>query len=196
MRGCELQTRAVSVRNCEWRIVLENGDGMNRSVKQWINEINERVKKVGLSKQREGMERKSTLVWYKSKEYPKYEKWYDGGFGSELLFRARVKCMEVNDRIYRWSESGSKACVSCDSGGDETIEHVVLVCRRYQLLRGRMMGAVRLEVEAWAGDADEWSPGEWMRVLLGLGDRVSDVNVGVVKEFLDGVWRVRFGGHG
>ena len=123
------------------------------------------------------MERKSTLVWYKSKECPKYEKWYDGGFGSELLFRARAKCMEVNERTYRWSESGSKVCVSCDSGDDETIEHVVLVCGRYELLRGRMMGAVRLEMGAWVGDADEWTSKDWMRVLLGLGDRVSDAVV-------------------
>ena len=46
------------------------------------------------------MKRKSMLVWYKSKECPKYEKWYDGGFGSELLFRVRAKCMEVNKRTY------------------------------------------------------------------------------------------------
>ena len=65
VRGCNLQTRAASVRNCEWRMVLESGDGMNWSVKQWINE---RVEKVGLRKWREGIERKSTLVWYKSKE--------------------------------------------------------------------------------------------------------------------------------
>ena len=96
--------------------------------------------------------------------------------------------MEVNERTYRWSESGSKVCVSCDSGDDETIEHVVLVCGRYELLRGRMMGAVRLEIGAWVGDADEWTPGEWMRVLLGLGDRVSDAIVGAVKEFLDEMW--------
>ena len=86
--------------------------------------------------------------------------------------------------------------MSYDSGEDETVEHVVLVCGRYELLRGMMMGAIRLEVEAWAGDADEWTPEEWMRVLLGLDDRVSDVIVGVVKEFLDEVWRVSSGGHG
>ena len=53
------------------------------------------------------MERKSTLVWYKSKECPEYEICYDGGFGSELIFRAKAKCMcmEVNERTYRSSES-------------------------------------------------------------------------------------------
>ena len=178
------------------KLSMENGVGewrWNWSVKQWINEINEIVKKVGLSKWKEGMERKSTLVLYKSKECPKYEKWYDGEFESELLSRTKTTYMEVNERTYRYSESGSKACVSCDSGEDETVEHVVLVCGRYELLSEKMMRAVRLEVEAWAGDADEWTPGEWMRVLLGSGNRVSDV---IVKEFLDGVWRVRSVGHG
>ena len=53
---------------------------------------------------------------YKSKECPNYEKWYDCGFNSELLFRARAKCIEFNERTYRRPESGRKACM-CDSGG-------------------------------------------------------------------------------
>ena len=119
-----------------------------------------------------------------------------GGFDSELLFRARAKCLEVNERTYRWSESGSEASVMCDSSEDETVEHVVLVCGRYERLRERMMGVVSLEVKAWVGDVDKWTNGEWVRVLLGLSDRVSDIIVEVVKEFLDRVWRVRFGGYG
>ena len=35
-----------------------------------------------------------------------------------------------------------------DSGGDESLEHVVLVSERYERQRGRLMEAVRLEVEA------------------------------------------------
>ena len=35
-----------------------------------------------------------------------------------------------------------------------------------------------------------------MRVLLGLGDCVSDAIVGTVKEFFDEMWRVCSGGHG
>ena len=120
------------------------------------------------------MERNNTLVWYKSKECPKYEKWYDGGFGSELPFRARAKGMEVIKRTYRWSELESKPCVLYDSGEDVAVEHVVFVCRRYELLRGRMMSAVRLEVRAWVGDVDEWTPGEWMRVLLFLSNDSDD----------------------
>ena len=53
------------------------------------------------------------------------------------------------------------------------------------------MDAARLEVEAY-----EQTTEEQMRTLLSLGDRVNDVVVEVVKEFLDRVWRVRAGGHG
>ena len=66
-------------------------------------------------------------------------------------------CMEVNERTYRWSESGSMACVMCRSGGDETVEHVVLVCRRYERKRERVMGAVRLKLQTRVGDVDEWT---------------------------------------
>ena len=56
MHGCKLRTRAGSVRKCEWKIVLENGNGMNWSVKQWMNEVNKRVSEVGLSKWRDECE--------------------------------------------------------------------------------------------------------------------------------------------
>ena len=70
------------------------------------------------------MERKGTLEWYKEKEAPKYEEWYEGSLGGDLLFRARSQCMDVNARNYRWSESHSKLCQMCDIGVDETVEHV------------------------------------------------------------------------
>ena len=35
-----------------------------------------------------------------------------------------------------------------DSGGDETVEHVVLVCQRYERQRGRIVDVVRLGVGA------------------------------------------------
>ena len=73
------------------------------------------------------------------------------------------------------------------------MEHVVLVCERYEQQRGKMVDVVRLEMEVWMGDADEWTTEEWVRLLFGFGDRVSDAVVGVVKEFLDRVWRIRDG---
>ena len=41
--------------------------------------------------------------------------------------------MDVNERNYRWSESCSKVCqLMCDMGEDESVEHVVLECEKYE----------------------------------------------------------------
>ena len=56
-----------------------------------------------------------------------------------------------------------------------------------------MMYVVRLEEWVWMSDADEWTTEERMRIPLSLGDCVSEAVVGVVKEFLDRVWRISVG---
>ena len=38
------------MRNCEGKIVLENGDGMNWNVTQWMSEVNKSATEVRLSK--------------------------------------------------------------------------------------------------------------------------------------------------
>ena len=93
--------------------------------------IDKTAKGVGLSKWKTEMERKKTLEWYREKELPMYVRWYDGSLGGDLLFRARAQCMDVNARNYRWSESRSKVCQMYDMGEDETVEHVVLECEKY-----------------------------------------------------------------
>jgi hypothetical protein len=46
---------------------------------------------------------KSTLEWFMRKKCPKPEIFYGGCYGSELLFKARSKSLEVNGRTYRWN---------------------------------------------------------------------------------------------
>ncbi|MPC14608.1 hypothetical protein E2C01_007376 [Portunus trituberculatus] len=53
--------------------------------------------------------------------------------------RSRAHCMDVNARNYRWSESHSKVCQMCDMGEDETVEHVMLECEKYERDRHEMM---------------------------------------------------------
>ena len=67
--------------------------------------------------------------------------------GSELLFKARTKNLEVNSRVYRWANEGSKTRRMCDREVDETIEHVMLQCTRYERERAEMM-----EVGSETGD--------------------------------------------
>ena len=106
-------------------------EGLEWDVRKWKSEIDKRVKGVGLSKWKTEMERKKTLGWYIEKETPMYVRWYDGSLGGDLLFRARAQCMDVNVRNYRWSEFRSKVCQMCDMGEDETVEHMVLECEKY-----------------------------------------------------------------
>ena len=56
---------------------------------KWHNVVKQNVREYGLQQWKKGMINKKTLVWYKRKECPKYERWYDGSWGSELLFKAR-----------------------------------------------------------------------------------------------------------
>ena len=71
-----------------------------------------------------------------------YVRWYDGSLGSDLLFRAKAQCMDVNARNYRWSESHSKLCQMCAMGEDKTVEHVVLGCEKYDRDRMEMMRVI------------------------------------------------------
>ena len=75
-----------------------------------------------------------------------YEKWYDGSLGGDLLFRARAQCMDVNARSYRWSESRSKVCQMCDTEQDETVEHVMLECEKYERDRHEVMQVILTEL--------------------------------------------------
>lgn len=81
------------------------------------------VKCMGINKQRNDVEQKKILEWYKGKESPKSEWWFDGRLGGDLLFHARN---------YTWSTSHSKECKMCDMRVDETVEHEVLECKRYK----------------------------------------------------------------
>merc|ERR1712035_249456 len=83
----------------------------------------------------------------------------------------RAQCMNVNARNYRWSESQSKVCQMCDMGEDETVEHVVLECERYNRERMEMMRVVLVEMGYEANVRVERTGREWMVLLLGLCDK-------------------------
>ena len=84
-----------------------------------------------------------------------YERWYDGSLGGDLLFRARAQCMDVNERHYRWFESRSKVCQMCDMGEDESMEHVILECEKYERDKMEIMQVILTE---WAIYENRRSP--------------------------------------
>ena len=91
-RGCRKRMRKVGMREgysirveVGWRMVWVDNRGSEWGwewdEKKWKKVINEKVQELGLQKWRVGMEGKSTLEWYACKETPRYENWYDGGWG-------------------------------------------------------------------------------------------------------------------
>ena len=57
---------------------------------------------------------KSILDSYESKTKSRNEWFYDGSLGSELLFKAKSKSLEVYARVYIWKNEGRKICKLCN----------------------------------------------------------------------------------
>ena len=164
------------------------------SMKRCKGLIDKCVEKKGLEEWLRGVREKVTLVWYRGKDQPRYERLYDGSFGGELLFKARTKSLEVNSRVYRWENDGSKLCIMCRVGEDETVEHLMLECERYEYERQRMLETVveEIGVDRW-NEVKERSVNDQMKYLLGLsGEWKSESGVGeCVKDFLVCAWMSR-----
>lgn len=169
------------------------------SPERWKKEIGRRVQEVARDEWAENMRNKSSLEWYRCKQQPRREPFYDGSIGSELIFKARTKSLELNSRTYRWANEGNKACKMCESGEDETVEHILLKCVRYERERREMLGAIVQEI-----GEDEWNDVvgryEWVidRIviyLLGLSDlnKWNESTAQSVKDYLEVVWRRRSG---
>ena len=99
--------------------------------------------------------------------------------------------MDVNERNYRWSESRSKVCQMCDMGEDESVEHVVLECEKYERDRMEMMQVILTELGHSWDERVEKTGREWMVLLLGLCRETNERMIEAVKEFLEKMWRVR-----
>ena len=164
--------------------------GMNWDLKGWKAVINKSTREVGREERRNSMRNKSLLGWYRCKEKPKYEMWYDGSLGGDLLFRARAQCLDVNARTYRWSESGERKCEKCDANVDETVMHVMLECSEYVEERMEMMEEVFCE-GLNTGVPEGRTGVEKMVCCLGLNDECSVSGINAVKNFLERMWGKR-----
>jgi hypothetical protein len=160
----------------------------NRKMRQiWKGKIDKRVRRVGLEKWRLGIEQKVTLGLYKRKEFPAWDRVYDGSWGAQLLFKVRTGSLELAARTYRWEGNGD-LCNSCQEGVRETVEHFVVKCRAYDREREEWWRGIRAEVgnERWEqnrGDVEGF-----MALILGM-DYTEEGRVGeVAKEFLVKAW--------
>ena len=167
------------------------------SMDRWKKVINEHVQEGGKNEWKENMRGKDTLDWYMAKASPKKELFYDGSMASELLFKARTKSLELNSRTYKWNDEGSKVCNKCDRGVDETIEHVMLECEKYEREREEMLNVVKLELGPTLWDnmcqLAEGNPQYLVVYLLGLSltDNWNEVTIEGVKSFLESMWLKR-----
>ena len=152
--------------------------------------IDRAVGEVGLRKWRDGCNLKSTLRYYR-KRVPGREPFFSGNWGSRLLFRARSDTLELNGR--KRGQGGTRWCERCGREGDrevETLEHVLVECAHYSVLRERWMNSVRNVVgeESWTQMRDG-ELGECISQLLGFGGR-SDL-AELTRDFLVGMWARR-----
>ena len=119
MKNCERNVKKVGLKKTwivkmngsinEWRLDCQNEDTRKWSINKWNIEINKKTRQYGLNKWKEEMRNKTTLQNYgEMKETPRKELFYDGSYGSSLLFKARTNSLEVNRRTWRWLPDQSK----------------------------------------------------------------------------------------
>ena len=88
-------------------------------------------------------------MYLDNKTNPRKEIYYDGSFGSSLLFKARSGSLELNSRTYRWNENQTKLCIKCNEGVEEDLSHVVIHCEKYDCARDVFILKVAIGRERW-----------------------------------------------
>ena len=129
------------------------------------------------------MEKKSSLRYYRGGGGRKGQREiYNGSYGSDLLFRARVGALDTRRRL-RWQGLGEE-CRLC-GGGTEDLEHVMLRCGGLE--------QERLMME-WE-DVEEGKEMEQVRFRLGIGREGEGDGMWIekAKRYLMG-WRRKGGG--
>ena len=126
---------------------------------------------------------------YLEKSVPQKENFYNGDWGSRLLFRARTNSLEVRDRTYRFNETREKTCLGCNMGVDETVEHIMAECpaydgdkviREYKGILGEDKFRELVELED-----------KGLSFLLGIAENVPVQVVEITKTYLCQVWGKR-----
>ncbi|KAF2354371.1 hypothetical protein FHG87_014872 [Trinorchestia longiramus] len=120
------------------------------------------------------------------------EMFYDGSFGSQLLFAVRCKAISVNRSTWRWKEGNTRLCLQCDRGVEETVEHLVLEFNKYEHGRESFMDVVSEQCgeNQWNTRCVEEDSG--MRYLVRLDEECNMTVVDAVKNVLVHAWNKRY----
>ncbi|KAF2346312.1 hypothetical protein FHG87_022932 [Trinorchestia longiramus] len=142
----------------------------------------------GLNKWKHSMNGKTILTWYVSKNVPRFEMFYDGSFGSQLLFAIRYKALSVNRCKWRWNEGNTRLCLQCNRRVEETIEHLVLECSKYECEQESLRDVVHEQCgeNKWIVRCVEEDSG--MRYLVELDEECNMTVVDAMKDFLVHAW--------
>ena len=173
------------------RNIIQRIQGEVRAEKVIIKEIEKKVKKEGLNKWKEKIRGKSSLRVYINKDMPRRELFYDGSWESRLLFKARSNSLEIGERKYRWT-GADKECQACRQLGErieETLEHVIIECPKYEEERGELMERIigKIGTREW----NEIRNGEEeLKYILGFTMERGNL-VGFTREFLGRMWKRR-----
>ena len=140
-----------------------------------------------MKKWKQGIRGKSTLKWYETKVKPMIERTYDGGYISELLFRARSQSLEVNDQTYRWNDVGSRECQVRRTSEVESVYHVIVEWAGYE--RETVVLVKSLMEFLDENFIVEWNENDISKIL-GL-DGHPRMKMEPVKKFLESIWKKR-----
>ena len=161
-----------------------------RTERQMSGLVERKVKAKSLEKWKRGIENKQSLRWYK-KDKPGPEKWYDGSWGSQLLFKARSNSLEIGERLNRWRGENAR-CSKCEGGGEErveSLEHIVRECPWYNEERRELERRIieRIGAQEWNNIKEEE---EDMEFVLGFLEGRGEVEE-EMKTFLKRMWKKR-----
>ena len=179
-------TRIEKRYNITWgmgRVTRINGKNIQSYTQgcRWIDKL---ISGAGLDKWKSSANNKQTLRYYKYKEKPGKEKFYNGSWKSKALFRARTDSLDINAR--KRGQSADQHCNKCinTTNALESLEHVLLECDQYEAPRDIWINRVRgiLGDEAW-GELRDGDSDECMKVLLGF-DKENETIIQATGDFL------------
>ena len=175
-----------------WRREVNRWKRKENLEEEWsrlkMRDISRRIEDNGWRRWRSGIEKKSTLKWYSRKQKPGRIEWHVGDWGSKLLFKARTGTLELNGRN---RDEQEQSCGLCE-GVKETVEHMVVVCDRYEEERRQLVEGITeiIGEEEWSKRLDEVDGG--IITVLGLyEDKETERVVKCTKKFLLQSWERR-----
>ena len=175
----------------EGKEIWIEGNEINTTENILKKKINTLVQKKGIQVWKQGIDKKKSLRWYKEKEKPRKENFYNGDWEAKLLFKARSNTLEVNSRIHKWKDI-DKHCEKCSKKGieiEETLEHVLVECDQYKNERENFEEKIveKIGVEKWSNIKEKE---EEIMVILGF-DSENILGVEETKKFLGEIWNKR-----